>query len=99
MGVDYEGHFGIGFKIDKEDKENNDLHDIIEESERKEYYVFEVGCRYSDENLDFCIGIRNPFEDGIEGLKKKEKELRKYLKSINLNPIGELNEIGGLEVS
>ena len=103
MGVDYSGHYGIGFKVllpelpeDHEffEDERFWLDDIIE----KRFDWFEVGeGMYTGEDNEIYICIKDPFENGLD-ITEKTNELISFLNEYNIKFEGDINEVGGLEV-
>ncbi len=103
MGVDYDANYGIGYKVTEgdgidEDELEDGLIEYISENLGDDFEYFEVGSgSYSGETDDCYIAIKRPFKDGLD-LTDKKKDLDDELKRMKLEPIGEFNEVGGLNM-
>lgn len=108
MGVDYTGHYGIGFKIKNIDFEDENTPEEIRELEymdeffseklSDDYGYFEVGDgNYSGEDNTFYVVIREPFKYGLD-LERVKIELINHLKEINIEVDSDFDVVGGLEI-
>lgn len=103
MGVDYSGHYGIGFKVTlpqlPEDHEFfDDEISWLDEITGDKFDYFEVGDNmYTGDGNDLYVCIKNPFDEGLD-ITKKANELVSFLNENNIKFEGEINEVGGLEV-
>lgn len=113
MGVDYSGHYGVGYKVrpfteeELEEKELNDgcgylietFQEYLDEFlDDEKYSYFEVGdSMYSGEENDFYIEVLKPFDKGLN-LFDKSMELKLHLKDLGIELESDFDIIGGLEV-
>ncbi len=108
MGVDYKGNYGIGVEIlfdfdESEDFEYMDeyLEHLTELSKTVglDTDYFEVGeASYSGGENDFYLIIKNPFSDGVHGLSNKVITFIEFLKSNDVDYVGNVDCVGGLNV-
>lgn len=102
MGVDYTATFGIGIEVkgvDYNEKGFDCMYEYLDdllEGTNFEYGESGEGA-YTGEENDFYILIKNPFENGIEGLAGKANELEVFLKDKNI-PYDKINLVGGLHI-
>ena len=96
MGLDIIGHYGIGVKLTKKEHELNNIlesrnlecdcfdsyiYAMVKEKAKGKIEYFAVGSRYDDEGVDIYITIKDPFENGTDGLHAKFKMLKAFLNS------------------
>lgn len=110
MGVDYIGHYGLGFGIETIDFESNEISKDVKELETMwdlldekidfdKYNWFEVGeGSYTGEENEFYIIIKEPSFTCMEKLTKERDELIKHIYKIGLNVNTGFGVFGGLEV-
>ena len=113
MGVDYTGHYGVGvqikfdnlkekisfeYNVDIDDVEGYYLEYLDTLVNNTNYNYFEVGeGAYTGHENDYYIYIQNPFEDGYN-IESKVKELESFCDKVGLIRVGNVDEIGGIEV-
>ncbi len=103
MGVDYDGNYGIGYKIQASgDVTADELEDGIAEfiygklAEGSSHFQVGDGC-YSGEEDEQYIVVDDAFEGGLD-LAEKKALLDVELKRLRLVPIGYFGCVGGLYV-
>jgi hypothetical protein len=111
MGIDYRANFGLGYKIESpinESDENTHRHtpdgviDNMFDFSRyvrssSKYLLLETGCAY-DDNTDWYVFIKNPFDCGLD-LTKEVEELTEYCKNMGFKTVGQFDCHGGLRIS
>lgn len=100
MGVDYTGHYGVGVQIKRqEDTEDKDFIDFLDEIiEDTGFYYFEVGKgNYTDDGNEIFLSLKEPFKDGYN-IQQKVNELLDFITRHKLERVGEVKEVGGLEI-
>jgi len=103
MGVDYDGNYGIGYKVtESDDISEAELEDGLAEylygkvGDGFEHFEVGEGCYTGDKN-DIFIVIKDAFKDGLD-LTSKKKALDDELTRLKLTPVGEFGDVGGLYV-
>ena len=102
MGVNYAAYYGIGVQITKAPK-GLDVYEYMEELQAndEEFAVttFIHGSEYSSSRKEFYICIQDPFEYGVDGLKKKVEDFLDFLKRHNVQYSGNVDCVGALHVT
>ena len=107
MGVDYTATYGIGVQVNIPDFDTDEFRelDIDHECEWLEHLMIESeglsygesgSGAYSGDQNNFYIFIKNPFSNGMDGLKEKADNLMKFLKDNDVDYIGEIDLLGGV---
>lgn len=105
MGVDYDGNYGLGYKITLPEFEED--HEYFEDPigfidnalEDSNYGFFQIGDgAYSGNEDDVYIILDEPFEDGNLDVTQKAKDLKEYILSKNIEIEGDFDIYGGLRV-
>lgn len=103
MGIDYDANFGIGYEVtnsgelSEEDIEDG-MFEYIDENVDERFWCFEAGeGNYTGEDNSSFIVVRDAFKDGLD-LTGKKKMLDEELKRLNLSPVGDFGDVGGLHV-
>ena len=108
MGVDYTANYGIGVKLKYLDFEEINLENIdcmddylgeLPDPEGIQIRYFEVGgSNYTSGENDFYLCIGSPMNKGVDDLKNKIEIFKNYLKENNIEYIGDVDCVGGLNV-
>ena len=112
MGIDYTAPFGLGYKIKPridEDDENTYMHTpdgVLEDmfdfrryvSKSSKYIICEIGNRYDDDDTEYYIFIKNPFDSGYN-LEKEIETLDEYCNEMGIDTLSKFDCYGGLCVS
>lgn len=105
MGVDYDGHYGLGYRVNVPELEEDHYYfedpiGFIENAlEESNYCFFQIGDgSYSGEEDDVYIVLNEPFEDGNLDVTQKAKELKEFILSKGIEIEGEFDVVGGLRV-
>jgi len=104
MGIDYEAYYGIGAQIDIESiearsKHGEDFREVLDGLLPKNFSYFEVGNNYTNDFIpEVYIVVKNPFENGVDGLKAKTDELQVFLIENELK-YEKIDCVGGLSVT
>ena len=104
MSIDYRANFGIGYKVseseeifDTEELEDG-LLDYLWNEAGDNFDSFETGNGFSGDSDGVYLVIKNPFENGLDLVKAKEK-LDAEAKRLKLEINSEFDVVGGLYVS
>jgi len=107
MGVDYTGHYGLGYQVvsnkltDEQIEEYGDFKEYLRELTREtKYQVFSCGddCYTGDNNDEFYVKLKEPFKNGNLDLTEKATKLKEFLDLHNIETVGEFDVVGGLEI-
>ena len=109
MGVDYNGNYGIGCKVNfkpetlkerPEDCEEGlaEFLDMAAGLDEELYEWWQTGeADYTDEDNEIYICLNKPFTSGFD-LTSRKDALLKEIDRIGLMPATEFDEVGGLHV-
>lgn len=102
MGIDYDANYGIGYEVEASDEVSEDeledgLREYLWNKVSEGFESFEVGDAYYGESEGVFITIKDPFKNGLDLTKSKEK-LDAELERLKLKAISEFNEVGGLYI-
>lgn len=113
MGVDYTGHYGVGVQIKFDNlKEKISFEYNVDIDEAEGYYLeyldtlvnntnydyFEVGeGAYTGHENDYYLCIKDPFSDSYD-ITDKVIELNYFCDKVGLIRVGNVDEIGGIEM-
>lgn len=109
MGIDTSFHFGLGYRIDKENLQeliDDEVIDAVsafdyirDNLDHQKYEYFEIGNgRMTGDLNTCCIVVKNPFEDGFTGAFFKAAHLFGVLDMLKIKTIGSVDVFGGEEV-
>lgn len=101
MGVDYSAHYGIGFKVELDDRFEEDpaavIDDMLKESD---YAYFEVGQgAYTGKENDYYVVLSDNDSALDEGLIERVADLKRFLIETQLiSEDAKADLVGGLQV-
>lgn len=104
MGVDYSGHYGLGFQVRLPEFEED--HEFYEDPigyldsvcRDTEFSFFEVKeGNYTGNENDYYVIIDNPFSNGLD-VTEPANRLKAFLTENNIEFEGEIDTVGGLEI-
>lgn len=102
MGIDYDANYGIGYRVEATNEISEyeleyGLHEYLWNKVGEGFEYFEVGNAYCGETEGVFITIKDPFKNGLDLTKSKEK-LDAELDRLKLKAISEFNQVGGLYI-
>lgn len=101
MGIDYDGHYGVGYEVEPTEEiqeEYGNESEFLEYVDWKvggDYHCFQTGNAYSGEYGGVYVVLRDLFKDGLDLTKAKE-DLEQELDRIKVKPVGEFRDVGGI---
>lgn len=104
MGVDYTGHYGLGFNVNLPEFEED--HEFFEDPigfldsicKETEFDYFEIGDgNYTGNSNNYYVVLDNPFSNGLD-ISENANKLKLFLTENNVSFDGEIDVVGGLEV-
>lgn len=103
MGVDYSARFGIGVKVldahFNEEEEESLFEHLYALLEKSEFNLIEVGeGAYTGDENEYFVVLKNPFENGIDGLRSKCESLFLFLNKNSVLFDEKIDVVGGLHV-
>lgn len=93
MSVDYDAVYGIGFEVDRDRHDEDDLDDLLEGN--ADYEQKTSGNYFAGDDLKSYVFIKKDLNDIASDLSGEKLKLEEYLKQIDVDVVGDFGLHGG----
>ncbi|WP_227430428.1 hypothetical protein [Psychrobacter sp. I-STPA6b] len=96
MSIEYDAVFGIGFELDTNKHDEEELDSLLYGNEDYEYAT--SGNYYSGNDIKSYVFIRKDFAEIVTHLNDEKARLEQFLQSLGVETVGEFGLHGGCYV-